>query len=247
MKELPILFSTPMVQAIDQNRKKMTRRTSGLEKVNENPDYWEINKILLIEDKLSQLTVSFNFSNKRNNIFCCNPRYQKGDLIWVKETFTIIPPNLICYKADSAYPNRIKWKSSLFMRKDYARTWLECTGVRCERAANISEADAIEEGIEFKHSKLGQPDCYLVPGTTDNWAVDTATEAFKHLWNSINLKPNPIQEKINGKLKTTGYICYPFDNVSAAIYKGKTTWRNKPLTVIANPWVFIYEFKKIEK
>lgn len=255
IRELPILFSTPMVQAIQADTKNQTRRTAGLEKVNENPNDWEISNFLLLEDKMGQLDVLFNFSNKANDIVCCKPRYQKGDKIWVKETWTIIPANLIVYRADYDqwdtkqwhYPVNIKWKSSLFMRKEYARTWLECTGVRCERADNISEADAINEGIGERKSQLNQKSCYLVPGSTANWAVDTATEAFKHLWNSINLKPKPIQEKVDGKLKTTGYICFPFDNSSARIYDGKTTWRDKPLTVIANPWVFIYEFKRIEK
>jgi hypothetical protein len=247
MRELPILFSTPMVQAIQAGTKNQTRRTAGLGKVNENPDDWEF------LDHLAKTEGVFKFYPKEaaiDNITECKPRYQKGDKIWVKETFTIIPVNSIVYRADYTLEPKewfTKWKSSLFMRKEYARTWLECTGVRCERADSISEADAINEGIGERKSQLNQKSCYLVPGSTANWAVDTATEAFKHLWNSINLNPKPIQEKVDGKLKTTGYICFPFDNSSVRIYYGKTTWRGKPLTVIANPWVFIYDFKRIEK
>lgn len=42
MKFIPILYSTDMVQALLENRKTMTRRTKGLEKVNANPWVWVV-------------------------------------------------------------------------------------------------------------------------------------------------------------------------------------------------------------
>jgi hypothetical protein len=49
-------------------------------------------------------------------------KYRVGDLLWVKD--------------------------SLFMFKAEATIWLEVTGVRYERLQDITEADALAEGIE---------------------------------------------------------------------------------------------------
>ena len=205
MRELPILFSTPMVQAIQENRKTMTRRTSGLEKVNENPNDWNILKYRMIANQ------EFLFYPKQGSIDKlteCKPRYQIGDRLWVKETFLIANTDTLIwqYKADTAYPENYKWKSSLFMTKKAARIWLEVTGVRCERLHDITEADAIAEGIE--KINLNEP-----------------FEGYKEYF-------------INGC--TMGVL--PIDSFHSLWMK-----INGVESMQSNPWVFIYEFKKIEK
>jgi len=210
MRELPILFKTEMVQSNIAGNKNQTRRTAGLEKVNENPDDWTIT-----EDWSDKGVLFFNKNGYSDRM---KPRYQKGDHIWVKETFC--EPVLFdgvekdyYYKAD--YPNGIdcdidskhvsgKWKSSLFMPKVAARIWLECTGVRCERLHDISEQDAINEGIKVIEKDEAYFD-YEFDGK--NGSCATARGSFFSLW-----------QKINGEES----------------YK-------------SNPWVFIYDFKRIER
>lgn len=201
MRELPILFSTPMVQAIQAGTKNQTRRTAGLEKVNENPDEFHL---------FNNNSHCFHFETKPSSTsdIIVKSRYQKGDHIWVKETWCIIPPNYLIFKADcnEQVVKNNKWKSSLFMRKNYARIWLECTGVRCERLLDIKDEDCISEGIE----KWIAPDVtwyrykdYM--SDVDWWGQERPS--FLSLWESVN---------------------------------GRNSYKT-------NPWIFIYDFKVIEK
>jgi len=212
MKELPILFSKDMVQAIMEGRKNQTRRTSGLKEVNEIPDNWLVQKCdgyFEFEDRL--------FSDIKAKI---KPRYQKWDHIWVRETYRYafhygFTDELVEYKAggtnchceipdmDQLLPSS-NWKPSIHMFKEDARIWLECTTVRCERLFEISEQDAINEGITVIEENEAYFD-YEYDGK--NGSFVSARGSFFSLW-----------KKINGKE-----------------------------SVELNPWVFIYDFVKIEK
>ena len=93
MKFIPILFSTPMVQAERANRKTKTRRTKGLEKINQNPDDWQFEWAdfsLKLPWRFTQKSTVNNDSLKENSfnqeaIKC--PYGQIGDILWVKEKF----------------------------------------------------------------------------------------------------------------------------------------------------------------
>jgi len=188
MRELPILFSTPMVQAIQEHRKVMTRRTAGLQLINFDPNLWRFDGLWANNNPaFEKLT---DTGNKTETYKFVKPRYNVGDKLWVKETFTIIPPNYIVYKAETENPEKCKWKSSLFMRKEYARLWLEVTEVRCERLHDITEADAIAEGITVIEKDEAYFD-YEFNGKVGSYA--TAKGSFYSLWIKINGKDSWLE------------------------------------------------------
>ncbi|HLP03833.1 MAG TPA: hypothetical protein VK152_00250 [Paludibacter sp.] len=193
--EKPIPFSTPMVRSVLAGIKRMTRRTAGLEKVNEKPYDWEITNDITDSGIL--------FFNKNGFSERVKPRYHVGDRLWVKETYFDTrkfknAPLFACgpdfvYRADGSFIGENKWIPSMFMRKEASRICLEVTAVRCEKLMDISEEDAIEEGIESWESPVhpGKKTYqnYNYPGKS---GIDCPflhpVSSFMTLWEKINGK-----------------------------------------------------------
>lgn len=169
MKEKPILFSGAMVRAILDGRKTMTRRvvkgrdirvgigTVTHRKRRADGDHWE-------------------------PLPC--PYGQPGDRLWVKETWadtrTECKRNPVSYRAtwnaDDDFDRGFNWRPSIFMPRWASRITLEITAVRVERLQEITEEDAVKEGV----IPCVEPDVVEhPPGCVCN---------FRNLWNSINAK-----------------------------------------------------------
>lgn len=176
----PILFSTPMVQAILNGTKTQTRRI-----IKPQPKEGYLPKIhtdhfgkRYLESRKSAIELEYidwKF-------------YQIGDILWVRETFgKLVTDDSFCYAADVCCPKYDKpffgWKPSIHMPKEAARIFLKVTNVRCERLNDITEADAIAEGIEktsiapFVHRYKN----YLV-----KQKLTSPISSFKTLWMKIN-------------------------------------------------------------
>src|SRR4030042_574927 len=85
-KERPILFSTPMVVAIQNDRKTHTRRTKELEYVNRDPDNYKYCGV----DSEDANNHWFRYKNEivDTNAFKLKCPYgQPGDILWGKETY----------------------------------------------------------------------------------------------------------------------------------------------------------------
>ena len=135
VKERPILFSGPMVNAILEGRKTQTRRVQGLDSVQGHDWYTKIIKYL--RDQKEGFVKAFLFIHKQypeiKETHLC-PYGQVGDRLWVREAFCykydsitekIIEPYEIWYRASS--PDVVKigdngmeegspWKPSILLR-----------------------------------------------------------------------------------------------------------------------------------
>jgi hypothetical protein len=81
-----------------------------------------------------------------------------------------------------------KFVPSIHMPRWASRLWLEVTDMRVQRLQEISEADAIAEGIHEVRSRAGDGMRHF--GTIDADAVwPTPSRAYRALWDSLHTKP----------------------------------------------------------
>ena len=192
VKERPIIFSTEMVRAILDGTKTMTRRTWGLEKINKDPDNW-----IWLEGSSMVNQGRFTFYNdKEDSILVIKCPYGGvGDFLVIKETWASenrynhlkpseIPDTAkIFYLASESYdPFKMGIiRPSIFMPYKFSRGKFEITKVRVERLQEITEEDAIAEGIKVVDNtseKIYSPPNY----------PDIHRDIFIGLWDSLNAK-----------------------------------------------------------
>lgn len=215
-----ILMIEPLYHQTVKGNKVQTRRSSGLDTVNENPDDW-----FMIEERRDG---SFHFEEKPIgrltpilDYFICKPRYKIGEILYLKEPTTKalnnnLTPNGFMYKfgvPDGFVANyfgrqigsntSVKWSNKLFMPASAARAFIRITGIKCERLLDISDQDCVSEGI-FYHKHEG--------------------------WENYDKKLNP-------KIHSYGLPKKSF--ISLFRFANKIS----PKKEIGNPWVFCYTYE----
>jgi len=167
IKERPILFSAPMIQAILAGRKTQTRRALRVQPpINNKP----IMPLYTMEPIPAVTEVSFHEIHENGVPYCSSisrakcPYGKVGDQLWVRETFGTkirnvggTPHESFTYKADNpdeiqfydcngnGFP--VKWVPSIHMPRSASRIQLEITSIRVEQLLSISESDCVKEGI----------------------------------------------------------------------------------------------------
>ena len=124
--------------------------------------------------------------------FYC-PYGQVGDRLWVRETFGILSNGQIAYRANcdewhDKQGFRCKWHPSIFMKRKDSRITLEITGIRVERLQDISQNDAVAEGLLFLGGMADNWDeaPWADPTDKEQTPFKYPTAAYGHLWDSIN-------------------------------------------------------------
>ncbi len=188
IKERPILFSAPMVRAILDCRKTVTRRPVKVQPHIDASGNFCVGRSNYGQDGYGK-PVTKHFIKD-----CCS--YGKpGDRLWVRETWAadaqvdaVAPRDLsqgepIHYPADGAVRQTGcamitpgKGRPSIHMPRWVSRILLEITDVRVERLQDISRSDIRAEGLQCP-PELASDD--VSPNYRDWYPA-----AWKELWNS---------------------------------------------------------------
>lgn len=250
-KERPILFSASMVRAILEGRKSQTRRVVRLqfdpdaepeEMCATTPEGWQCGGH-------SGRWWDACEGNNDKTVRC--PYGQPGDRLWLRENWRTSKSRdnqspqeiydecwmdtVVEYRADGSQslvlcehfgeppdedeiealsdfePGR--WRASIHMPCWASRILLEVVSVRVERLQDISEEDALAEGLQIFNEDGNlyysgvecKPETWL--DNPESWHCADPVGAFRALWQSTN---------------------------------GPGSWD-------ANPWVWVVEFRRIER
>ncbi|MEC7121100.1 MAG: hypothetical protein VXW65_14530 [Pseudomonadota bacterium] len=157
MKSRPMIFSAPMVRAILAGQKTQTRR------VFKDANKFETDCEPVLYGDFWRIYDSWGDGVK--DLKC--PYGVVGDRLWVREGYAVVPRTAFArsdvfqkvseFDREKAFVYRacfdrskgdIAWETPLFMPRAASRIELEITNIRVERVQDISEADAIAEGVE---------------------------------------------------------------------------------------------------
>jgi hypothetical protein len=235
MKELPILFSGPMVRAILDGRKTMTRR---IVKPQPYPECF----IQKIKCETFEPTVIrrgeecpgepvYGFYSDDQGFRC--PYGQPGDRLYVRETWRhttdddgmscvqwqadgLASPSLATDGGEGEFTGLAKrnvvamdggrWRPNIHMPRWASRLLLDVTSVRAERLQEITQQDAISEGfIKLPASGRG--------------VLDTGGQYFGECWSSPRAGFLELWDKLNAK---------------------------RGFPVESNPWVWVISFRRSE-
>ena len=176
----PILFNTEMVKAILDGKKMVTRRVckDGNDFTVPDMSFFDADKRTYAVHNFADAAHTEKLSTAERTCPIC-----PGDILYVRETWQYIDfageNNGYVYKASEngnlweTETEGWTWKPSIHMPKEAARIFLKVTGVRVERLQDMTEEDALKEGVEA--GALFRDDETLeIP----------AVRRFQKLWNS---------------------------------------------------------------
>lgn len=194
MKERPILFSAPMVRAILAGQKTQTRRASKPVKHPDLGNLYDPGALVMEREPQHVIDRACPYGQPGDRLWVREtwlPDPPADDDAWDDNFCTYVEWSGCGSRIDSV-PTQLQkpdhciyregwdghdliWRPSIHMPRWASRILLEITDVRVERLQDISETDALAEGVKSCEAELD---------TGGNWYAPE--ELYSMLWTKIN-------------------------------------------------------------
>jgi len=223
--EKPILFSTPMVQAILGDRKTMTRRIVKFPKDFDGRNVY------------SNDPHGLKYSRSDDMIERLFPKYKVGDVLWVRETWRII-------SWGDGDPFRIQYKdmtvrSGVYLPEENALKYF----IQCEH-------DCLKAGLPRDRDGIWRFNAKNAP-TRWRPSIFMPRSAARIFLKVTRVRVEILQDisgedamKEGVKIESMWPLCigdsYRAFSILWESINGKGSWD-------ANPWVWVYEFERVEQ
>ena len=182
IKERPILFSAPMVRAILEGRKTVTRR------IVKPVRGYEDCSIRRPDKAAASHSVWWHGRFESVGVMQDCPYGKPGDRLWVREAWARIgiaqAPDqewVVYRESDNRTDYGGPWKPGIHMLRRDSRILLEITDVRVERLQDISPDQAFAEGVNGSMCQQ-----FLESSPTRFTCREAEIHGFSGLWESIN-------------------------------------------------------------
>jgi len=262
MKETGIIMSGNHPKLILDGTKTMTRRTWGLEEINQNPDRYSRPDVY--KGLSGDWFAWFGDNESSNPMVVKSPYGGIGDLLWMKETFVIESDmeygytteeltqwakdrpvktedggidwgeyHLIPhYRATEPEPNIVPWDSDF---NDDTTKWTPSLFMPRWASRITREITSLRaERLQEITRKDAMAEGYPI-----GWCYmhgGDETDWFAYIWDSLNAKPKP--HYVKGEIAF--YESYPWEDIQET-----RAYRGKPWYVHGNPWVWGIGFKVV--
>lgn len=211
--ERPILFSAAMILALLDGRKTQTRRPLKPQPI--STQLWgsgvpnSLPTHFCVHARFAEPYPAALKPFDVGDPWLPCPYGKVGDRLWCRETWCnqfdengSALENSAYYRADGTEVRHVDgdgllvyckdgseaspWRPSIFMPRWASRITLEITDIRTQRLHDLSEADALAEGLtRVDDGERLEPFRYRY-GVGDNVTNRTAVAAYAHLWDSLN-------------------------------------------------------------
>ena len=194
-RDHPIIFSSPMVRALLQNRKTMTRRIAWRSETDR-----KYMSFVCDGEKPPSLSRSAKGLVALGGVYWLRPspwqKVKPGDRLWVRETWNGYTERVLgsregcrimAYRVsdEDDYYKGMKWRSPIHMRRSDSRLTLVVTATKIERLQDISNQDAISEGCECV-SVLDNQDASGYRMAEGTALTGSPISAFEEYWTALH-------------------------------------------------------------